>query len=127
MVSVLPDRVEHNANGGRSAADSGGETGGERGHLDRRALLRRCGAVLGAPLVASLGGRAQSAPVDAFDPAVHGFGFRNWSSRTQYFESPTDPNRAAVRNLIRTGWRDQARSILGFDTAGRHPGGPPRG
>lgn len=53
-----------------------------------------------------------------FTPIDHGYGFRNWSPRDQYFDSPPPPARASIRERIRTGWRDQARDIIGLDTAG---------
>ncbi|GCF13809.1 hypothetical protein Harman_17440 [Haloarcula mannanilytica] len=53
----------------------------------------------------------------SFRPTEHGFGFRNWSLRDQYFEGPPDPEPETVRERIRSEWSDKARSVLGLDPA----------
>lgn len=52
-----------------------------------------------------------------FTPVVHGFGFRNWSPESQYFDLPPtgDPN--SIETRIRTGWREQSRAVLDMNSA----------
>lgn len=52
-----------------------------------------------------------------FGPEENGFGFRNWSPASQYFEAPSEPSRASIRERIRTGWRDRSRELIGLDTS----------
>lgn len=85
----------------------------------RRRLLAAAAIGLVTPWGTSRIGRAQPpAPDDRFDPARHGFGFRNWTPATQYFEAPPDPTLSSIVEEIRTTWRDPAGSVLDLDMAG---------
>jgi|GEM_PF-2263631 len=87
--------------------------------VDGAAVRRRevlSGAVaalgLGGATAVARGTRPQLESAGGFDPAVNGFGFRNWTPRDQYFEAPADPSRARIAELIRTTWRQQARATI---------------
>jgi hypothetical protein len=86
--------------------------------LSSRTLLRGTATVLGTSVagVASLSRRGSAA--DRFDPDTHGFGFRNWSSRDQYFEAPPAPSPAAVRERVASDWSDQSGTLFGAETTG---------
>lgn len=60
--------------------------------------------------------RHASGDIEEFSPVRHGFGFRNWSTRTQRFDPPPDPTKREIGELIKTGWRDSAQDIIGLDT-----------
>ena len=83
----------------------------------RRGVLRGMAAV-----VATAGAVGEPAlarrQVDRgrFVPVRDGFGFRNWSTKDQYFEAPPDPTPAEVRERVRGGWRERARALIGLDT-----------
>ena len=85
--------------------------------ITRRRLLVGAAAVSG-----TAGGIGGSRPAlgratdGAFDPVEHGYGFRNWSPRDQYFEAPPRPTPASIRERIRTDWGEGARAALGLDT-----------
>lgn len=79
----------------------------------RRFLAGALGTVAVAASGPASAGRRRAAP---FAPEVNGYGFRNWTPQTQYFETPPGPPGAAVREQVRTGWRDQARRVLDLDT-----------
>lgn len=86
--------------------------------LSRRTLL--CGAAtsLGVGWAGSALARARSRAQSGdgrFVPDTNGFGFRNWSPRTQYFEAPEPPSTEAVRDRFLTGWNDRAGALLGAD------------
>lgn len=70
------------------------------------------------PLVGAVAATESSASVPTFDPARHAFGFRNWGTKTQYFESPPDPSGTTLREQIRTRWRRAARASLSIDPSG---------
>lgn len=86
----------------------------ERG-VTRRRFLQAIAAGGGTGL-AGRGRAQQAAEPDGFAPTRHGFGFRNWSPRSQYFDDPPDPTQPAIRETIRTGWRDQFDVVLDLDT-----------
>lgn len=85
----------------------------------RRSVLRSALAIgtvgggLGSGLVGSVAGGHEG-----FDPTRHAFGFENWSSRTQTFESP-NPQLSVddVSDRFGTAWVEHARSILGLQPA----------
>lgn len=66
-------------------------------------------------------GRAQRTPEhsDAFDPTVHGFGFRNWgTSGSMYAEHDHDTvDEEQVRRVIRRRWDEPAARHLGVDVS----------
>lgn len=82
-----------------------------RSRTSRRAFL------VAATGVAGLHPTGVTASNDGtFNPLRHGFGFRNWSTRTQNFDVPDeDPSREAVRAKLTTDWRSSSRSILDLD------------
>lgn len=87
------------------------------GGISRRRLLWGAASALG--VARGVGGvvRAQSGSgADGFTPVDNGFGFRNWSPRDQYFESPPDPSRTEVRQRVRSGWSDRSRAVLDLRT-----------
>lgn len=84
--------------------------------VTRRQLLRGSAALLAsAPLSRVVTGR-QPAGSDGFDPVEHGFGFRNWSPRSQYFEAPPVPERVTIREALRRDWEERSRPLLGLET-----------
>lgn len=87
-------------------------------HVSRRRLLVGTLSGAGAIVLGSSGSRArQQGNGGGFVPVQHGFGFRNWTARNQYFEAPPGPSTRSVREEIRSEWHDPARSVLGLDTA----------
>ncbi|MFD1597832.1 hypothetical protein [Halobellus rarus] len=86
--------------------------------ISRRRLLSTFAAAAGVSGSAAGVARAQRAPDSrGFDPTAHAYGFRNWSSEDQYFETPPSPSRSEIRTRIRTTWEDRARTALGLDVA----------
>lgn len=85
--------------------------------ITRRHLLAGAAALAGAAGGTEGVRAARTRSVDgAFDPAEHGYGFRNWSTRDQYFDSPIVRSRRSVRERIRTEWNERARTVLDLDT-----------
>ncbi|WP_267642139.1 hypothetical protein [Haloarchaeobius amylolyticus] len=85
-------------------------------HLSRRAVLGGTSTLLG---LASLGRRSRATPTTPptrFDPATHGFGFRNWGTKSQYFAAPPTEPRGNLPERVRTGWRNHARALLGVQS-----------
>ncbi len=80
----------------------------------RRTFLQ---GVLGTGTVLTLGARrGRTGGTEEFLPQRDGFGFRNWSSRRQEFDTPrNDPSPEDVHSHIKTGWADRAQSILGLE------------
>ncbi|MDQ2053008.1 hypothetical protein [Halobellus sp. H-GB7] len=87
--------------------------------MGRRVTRRDFLAGLTAPVAAgAIPGitRAQSeSDAGGFTPIEHGYGFRNWGVKDQYFDSPPAPTQAKIRERIRTKWVEQARAVLGLD------------
>lgn len=88
-----------------------------RGYTRRRAL----GALAGLAATGVAGGRlavgratAESRQAERFEPVRHGFGFRNWGRGSRYFEPAAVPTREALRERVRTGWREAARETIGL-------------
>jgi len=86
------------------------------GDRSRRGFLARVGTLAAASWVSTTTASAgQQTGSSSFRPTEHGFGFRNWSLRDQYFEGPPDPEPETVRERIRSEWSDKARPVLGLD------------
>lgn len=86
--------------------------------ISRRRLLYGTASVMGVAW--SLGGVARArgtAEEGAFVPAEHGFGFRNWTQRDQYFDAPASPSRRSIRGTVTADWRDLAVGTIGLDTS----------
>ncbi|MFC7068612.1 hypothetical protein [Halobaculum lipolyticum] len=88
-----------------------------RDYTRRRALGALAGLAAGGLAGGrSVVGRASAAGgrADGFEPVRHGFGFRNWGRGSRYFEPAAVPTREALRERVRTGWRETARETIGL-------------
>lgn len=86
--------------------------------ISRRRLLSGTASAAGVAWAVGGVARARATAEDgAFDPVEHGFGFRNWTLRDQYFEAPPSPSRRSIRETVTSDWRDLALGTLGLDTA----------
>lgn len=85
-----------------------------RNGLDRRRFLARVGAaglagtagVRAAGRGAATGSSRTASPDDPFDPTVHAFGFRNWSTRGELFPDHAHDSvtRDEVRRTVERNW-----------------------
>jgi hypothetical protein len=85
-------------------------------HVSRRRVLGGTAALLGGCGVAGAAPPRRRASDASFTPSEHGFGFRNWSPRDQYFDAPPAPSERVLVEQVRSGWRDTARAVLGLNT-----------
>ncbi len=90
--------------------------------ITRRHVIVGAASVVGATGVEGTALGARQDGESTFRPVEHGYGFRNWSLRDQYFDPPPNPPRASIRERIRTEWRKAARYSLGVETD-RFPSG----
>jgi len=84
--------------------------------VTRREFVAGLGSLGALALGTNRGTLAAQAEAPGFRPAEHGYGFRNWGPRTQYFETPQPSPADAVRDTIRKQWQAQAEAVLGLDT-----------
>lgn len=85
-----------------------------------RPAAGRSGPADGATATDRRANAGRPAQRDEFDPAVHGFGFRNWSTREAVFATHDHDavDEAEVRRLLGRRWERPARRTLGVDVLG---------
>jgi hypothetical protein len=83
--------------------------------FSRRRFLATVAAAAGLSSASGLGSAQRAA---GFTPAENAYGFRNWSSEDQYFESPPSPTQSDIREHIVTTWDERAESAVGLGVAG---------
>lgn len=84
-----------------------------RPRITRRRLLASTAALPGLSGVVGAATPDARSESDRFAAVEHAYGFRNWSTKDQYFDAPEDPHRSAIRERIRSEWRQQAKTTLG--------------